>query len=44
MFSRAPVKRFNDKISETPGPDAYDVKELASKGILNWIYSSLDFK
>ena len=38
MFSRAPVKRFNDNISETPGPDTYNVKELASTGILSLLF------
>ena len=27
MFSRAPVKRYNDVASDTPGPNAYDPKE-----------------
>ena len=43
MFSKAPVKRFNDRVNDTPAPDAYDVKELGPKGdhaflsIIIWI-------
>ena len=32
MFPRAPVKRFNDQVNDTPAPGAYDVKDLAAKG------------
>ena len=34
MFPRAPVKRFNEQVNDTPAPGAYDVKELATKGEL----------
>jgi hypothetical protein len=33
MFSRAPIKRFNDEVNDTPAPGSYDVKDItAPKG------------
>lgn len=31
MFGRAPIKRFNDLIPDTPAPSDYDVKEVQAK-------------
>lgn len=39
MFSRAPLKRFNELVSDTPAPGSYDVKDLASKGIIRILFS-----
>ena len=32
MFSKAPIKRFNESTSETPAPSDYDPQEVKSKG------------
>ena len=32
MFSKAPIKRYNDSIAETPAPGDYDPKEAKSRG------------
>ena len=32
MFSKAPIKRFNENESDTPGPNKYDPKILSGKG------------
>ena len=32
MFSKAPIKRFNENESDTPGPNQYDPKIISGKG------------
>ena len=32
MFSKAPIKRFNENDSDTPGPNQYDPKIISGKG------------
>ena len=32
MFSKAPIKRYNDEVNETPAPGDYDPKEAKSRG------------
>ena len=42
MFSKAPIKRFNENDSDTPGPNKYDPKIISGKGSGGGV--SLSFK